>query len=118
VLFCEGEERFGGFFRYERQVDVLSGERPLAGPAEQEQRFGEVDRSGVDGAEALVELAAVAVRIVAGDVEKCLRDRQRCTQLVGGVGREPPLPGDMRLQPREHAVEGVGEFMELIAAPR
>src|SRR6185437_7465927 len=26
ALFCEGEERFGGFFGHEGQVDVLSGE--------------------------------------------------------------------------------------------
>ena len=26
ALFCEGEERFGGFFRDEGQVDVFSGE--------------------------------------------------------------------------------------------
>ena len=83
-----------------------------------EQCFGEVDRSGVDGAEAFVERAAVAVRIVAGDIEKCLRDRQRGAQFVGGVGREPLLFGDVRFQLREHGVEGVGEFAELIAAPR
>ena len=43
-----------------RQVDVFSGKRPLVGAAEQEQCFGEVERSGVDGAEALVERAAVS----------------------------------------------------------
>jgi hypothetical protein len=75
ALFCAGEERFGGFFGYEGQVDVFSGEGPLVGAAEQEQCFGEVDRSGVDRAEAFVEFAAIAVRIVAGSVEKCLRDR-------------------------------------------
>ena len=48
------------------EFDVFFGERPLAGAAEQEQCFGEVDRPGVDGAQALVERAAVAVRIVAG----------------------------------------------------
>jgi hypothetical protein len=48
----------------------------LVGAAEQKQGFGEVDRSGVDVAEAFIELAVVTVRIVAGDVEKCLRDRQ------------------------------------------
>jgi hypothetical protein len=37
---------------------------------------------------------------------------------VGGVGREPLLFGDVRLQLREHGVEGVGELAELIAAPR
>ena len=118
MLFCEGEERLGGFFRDEGQVDVFSGEGSLTGAAEQEQCFGEVDRPGVDGAEAFVERAAVAVRIVAGDIEKGLRDRQRGAQFVGGVGREPLLFGDLRLQLREHGVEGVGEFTELIAAPR
>jgi hypothetical protein len=70
VLLREGEERFGGFFRDEGQVDAFSGERPLVGPAEQEQRFGEVDRAGVDDVEAVDEFAGVAVRIVAGHVEK------------------------------------------------
>ena len=116
AFFCEGEERLGGFFRDEGQVDVFSGEGPLVGAAEQEQRFGEVDRSGVDGVEAVDELAVVAVRIVAGHVEKGLRDRQRGAQFVGGVGGESLLFGDVRLEPREHGVEGVGELAELVAA--
>ena len=95
---------------------MLSGEGPLVGAAEQEQRFGEVDRSGVDGVEAVDELAVVAVRIVAGHVEKRLRDRQRGAQLVGGVGCEPLLFGDVCFEPREHAVEGVGELAELVSA--
>ena len=117
ALLCEGEERLGGFFGYEGQVDGLSDEGPLVGAAEQEQCFGEVDRSGVDGVEAVDELAVVAVRIVAGHVEQRLRDRQRGAQLVGGVGREPLLFGDVCFEPREHAVEGVGELAELVAAP-
>ena len=60
----------------------------------------------------------VAVRIVAGDVEKCLRDRQRGAQFVGGVGCESLLFGDVCLEPREEAVEGVGEILELVAGPR
>src|SRR6185437_11800340 len=35
-----------------------------------------------------------------------------------GVGREPPLFGDVRLQPCQHRVEGVREFAELVAAAR
>ena len=93
---------------------MFSGERPLVGAAEQEQCFGEVDRSGVDGVEAVDELAGVAVRIVAGHVEKCLRDRQRGAQFVGGVGCESLLLGDVCFEPREHGVEGVGEFAELV----
>ena len=50
----------------ERQVDVLAGEGPLVGAAEQEQRLGEVDRPGVDGVEAVDELAVVAVRVACG----------------------------------------------------
>ena len=118
VLFREGEERLRGFFRDEGQVDVFPGEGSLAGPAEQKQCFGEVDRPGVDGAEALDELAGVAVRIVAGDIEESLSDGQRGAQLVGGVGCEPLLFGDVRLELREHGVEGVGELAELILATR
>ena len=118
TFFCEGEERFSRFFRYEGQVDVFSGEGPLVGAAEQEQCFSKVDRSGVDGVEAVDELAGVAVQIVAGHVEKCLRDRQRGAQFVGGVGCESLLFGDVRFEPREHGVEDVGEFAELVSAAR
>ena len=96
----------------------FSGEGPLVGAAEQEQRFGEVDRSGVDGVEAVDKLAGVAVRILAGHVEQCLRDRQRGAQLVGGVGGESLLFGDVCFEPREHGVEGVGELAELVSAAR
>ena len=116
MLFGEGEERFGGFFRDEGQVDVLSGEGSLVGAAEQQQCLGEVDRSGVDEVEAVDEFAGVAVRIVAGDVEQCLRDRQWGAQLVGGVGGESLLFGDMCFEPREHGVEAVGELAELVVA--
>ena len=116
MLFCEGKERFGGFFGYERQVDVYWGEGPLVGPAEQEQCFGEVDRPGVDDIEALDKLAGVAVQVIAGHVEKCLGDRQRGAQFVGGVGGEPLLLGDVGFEPGEHGVEGVGELAELVFA--
>ena len=96
----------------------FSGEGPLVGAAEQEQCFGEVDRSGVDGVEAVDELAVVAVHVLAGHVEKCLRDRQRGAQLVGGVGCESLLLGDLCFESCEHGVEGVGELAELIAAAR
>ena len=118
AFFGEGEERLGGLFGDERQVDGFADERPLVGAAEHEQRFGEVDRSGVDGVQALDELAVVAVRILAGHVEQRLRDRQRSAQLVGGVGGEPLLLGDVCLEPREHGVERVGELAELVATAR
>ena len=68
--------------------------------------------------EAVDEFAVVAVRIVAGHVEKCLRDRQRGAQFVGGVGCESLLFGDVCFEPREHGVEGVGELAELVVAAR
>src|SRR5437588_7549067 len=116
MLFCKGEERFDRFFGYEGQVDVFSGEGPLVGAAEQEQRFSEIDRSGVDGVEAVDKLVVAAVLIVAGDVEKCLRDRQRGAQFMGGVGCKSLLFGYVCFEPREHGVEGVGELAELISA--
>ena len=97
---------------------MLSGEGPLVGAAEQEQCFGEVDRAGVDEVEAIDKLAVVAVGILAGHFEKRLRDRQRSAQLVGGIGGEPLLFGDVCFQPREHGVEGVGELAELVSAAR
>ena len=93
---------------------MLRGEGALVGAAEEEQRLGEIDRSGVDVVEAVDELAVGAVGIVPGDLEKRLRDRQRGAQLVGGVGRESPLLGDVRFEPREHRVEAVGELAELV----
>jgi hypothetical protein len=74
--FCDREERLGGFFGYERQVEVFSGEGALLGAAEQEKSFSEVDRSGVEGAKAFIQLAVVTIRIVAGYLKKGLRDRQ------------------------------------------
>ena len=91
-------------------------EGPLVGAAEQEQCLGEVDRSGVDEVEAVDKFVVAAALIVAGHVEQGLRDRQRGAQFVGGVGGESLLFGDLCFEPREHAVEGVGEFAELIAA--
>lgn len=118
VLFREREKRLGGFFRHEGQVDRFSGEGPLVGAAEQEQRFSEIDGSGVDDVEAVDEFGGAVVRVDAGHVEKCLRDRQRGAQLVRGVGGESLRFGDVCFEPGEHRVEGVGEFAELVVAAR
>jgi hypothetical protein len=67
--------------------------------------------------EAFEKLAGVAVGIVASHVEKRLRDRQWGTQFVRCVGRESLLLGDVRFEPRQHGVEGVGEFAELVLTP-
>ena len=62
--------------------------------------------------------SVVPIRVVAGDVEQRLGDRQRGAQLVGRVGGEPLLLGELGLEPGEHRVEGVGELAELVAAAR
>ena len=49
----------------------------LAGAAEQQQGLGQLDRSSVDGVKGSDELAVVAVRVAAGDVEQRLGERQR-----------------------------------------
>ena len=64
AFFCEGEQRFGRLFSDQGQVDAFSAERALVGPAEKQQRFGEFDRSRVDGVEAFDELGVVAVQIL------------------------------------------------------
>jgi hypothetical protein len=58
--------------------------------------------------EAVDEVAVATVRIVAGHVEKRLRERQRGAQLVGGVGGESLLLGDVSLEPLEQAVDARG----------
>ena len=66
--------------------------------------------------EAVDELAVVPVRIIAGHIEKRLRDRQRGAELVRGIGRESLLLGNLCFEPREHVVEGVGKLTELVSA--
>ena len=68
--------------------------------------------------EAVDEFVVAAVRVVAGHVEQCLRDRQRGAQLVGSVGRESLLFGDVCFEASEHGVEAVSELAELIPAAR
>jgi hypothetical protein len=47
-------------------------------------------------------------------VQRRAHDRQRRAQLVRGVGGEAPLAGERPVQPLQHAVEGVGELLELV----
>jgi hypothetical protein len=90
-FFGEGKQRFGGFFGDEGEVDGLAGEAPAVAAAEQQEGLGEVDRPRVDSVEAFDEFALVPRGVVAGDVEECLRDRQRGAQFVGGVRGESLL---------------------------
>ena len=53
-------------------------------------------------------------RVGEGDLEQGAFPGQRGAQLVGGASGETPLGVEGGLQPREQAVEGVGEFLELV----
>jgi hypothetical protein len=66
--------------------------------------------------EAVDQVAGVAALIVAGHLEQGLGDRQWGAQLMGGVGGESLLFGEVCFEACEHGVEGVGQFAELIAA--
>jgi len=92
-----------------------SGKRvSVASSAARDRSTG--SRLRVDGVEAVDELAGPVTRIGARHVEKGLRDGQWGAQLVGRVGGEPLLLGDVLFQPRQHGVEGVGELAELVSA--
>ena len=56
-----------------------------------------------------------AVRVVQDDVDGRAHDRERGAKFVGGVGDEPLLALERGLEPVEHLVEGLGEFVELVA---
>ena len=118
VLFCEGEERLGGFFGYEGQVDVFWGEGLLVGRLSRSSASVRSIARVLTDVEAVDEFAGVVVRIVAGHVEKRLGDREWGAQFVGGVGGESLLFGDVCFEAGEHGVEGVGEFAELVSAAR
>lgn len=115
ALFGEGEQRFGGFFGDEGEVDGLVGEVPAVASAQQQEGLGEVDGPCVDRTEAFDEFPVVRRGVAAGDVEECLRDGQRRSQFVAGVRGEPLLFGDMGFELFEHGVEHVGEFAELVS---
>ena len=96
---------------------MFSGEGPLVGAAEQEQCLGEVDRSGVDGVEAVDELAdsfdTMLARLEAhvGEQQRFaanasheLRTPLAITQTLLDVARNDPNRDTEELVDRLHAV--------------
>nr|WP_230985368.1 hypothetical protein [Microbispora oryzae] len=59
----------------------------------------------------------VGVRVRERDLGHGPLQRQRCAQLVRGVGDEPALRGERGLQPVQQFVEGVGQLLELVGGP-
>ena len=62
--------------------------------------------------------AAAAVRLGHRHVQRRPHGRQRGAQLVRGVGDEPALRGERRLQPFQQPVDGVGEVLDLVGRAR
>ncbi len=112
------KERFRRCFDEEGQVDGSGSERSLVGPAQEQQRLGEVDGPGVHRVQAFEQRVGVPVRVVAGHLEQGLGDGQRGAQLVGGVGGESLLLGHVGLETAEHGVEVVGQVTELVPPAR
>ena len=85
-----------------------------------EQRLDEAFLLGVEGEQVPADVlpgGGGGGRVGAGDLEQGAFPGQRRAQLVRGVGGEAPLGVERRLQPREQAVEGVAEFLELVVGP-
>ena len=94
---------------------ALAGAGFAAGQGE--QRLDEAFLLGVGGEQFPADGlpgAGGGGRVGEGDLEQGAFPGQRGAQLVRGVGGEAPLGVERGLQPREQAVEGVGEFLELV----
>ena len=108
------EDVFGGC----GQIDLLVDCEPSLVAGEDEQRadevLGVIDRVADVGGHA-AQVGRCAVRVVEYDVDGCAHDRERGAKFVGGVGDEPLLAFERGLEPVEHVVEGLGEFVELVA---
>ena len=100
------------------QVDIVVDGEPALVAGEDEQRadqvLGVIDR-GADVGRHAAQVGGRAVRVVEHDVDGRAHDRERGAQLMGGVGDEPLLAFERSLEPVEHVVEGVGQFVEFVA---
>lgn len=101
------------------EVDgTVLGETPVAA-GKHEQAVDETFVAVVDLQQRGTELSHRfrGIRGVERDLDQRAVDRQRCAQLMGGVGDEPPLPVEGAVQPLQHGVEGVSEVFDLVIGP-
>ncbi len=85
-------------------------EQEILGQADQPMRLLEVRREHVT-------IGLRRALGAQGDLDAALEGGQRRPQLVGGVGREAAHLGEGGLQPGEHAVQGIGQTIQLITGP-
>jgi hypothetical protein len=74
----------------------------------------------VEGEQGVSELTQrfVDIRFGSRDLEEGAVDRERCAQLMGGVGDEPLLALEGAIQSFKHRVEGVGQILDHQAPSR
>ena len=100
------------------QVDLLVDGEPALVAGEDEQRadevLGVIDR-GADVGRHAAQVGGRAGGVVQHDVDGRAHDRERGAQLMGGVGDEALLALERGLEPVEHLVEGLGQFVEFVA---
>ena len=80
-----------------------------------EQRLAAVGRVPHRGREGLLPSGGVVPR--QGEVGLGPHDRERRAQLVGHVRRKRPLGAEGLVETADHAVEGVGELLQLVVGP-
>jgi len=95
----------------EAAVRVGQGQQGL------DQLLGLVHR-GAHSGQGRLELCGSAGGPGQAHVDQRAHLGQRCAQLVRGVGHEPALAGERRVQPGEHRVERVGQLLQLVGWPR
>ncbi len=99
------------------QVDGLGvPDGPLAA-GQHEQALDEALAAGhgvAHGAGHRAHLVGPGVGVGQSDVDLGAHDRERCPQLVRGVGHEAALTVEGGVEATEHGVERVGQFLEVI----
>src|SRR5689334_9063046 len=106
-----------GFAGDGRQVEGLGLAGPGFAAGQGEQRLDEAFLLGVGGEQVLADGlpgGGGGGGVGEGDLEQGAFPGQGGAQLVGGAGGEAPLGAEGGFQPCEQAVEGVGEFLELV----
>ena len=101
-----------------RQIDRVVNDETALVAREDEQGSNQVLRVIDGGSDVSCHCSQVggrAVRVVEYDVDARAHHCERSTQLMRGVGDEPPLTVECGLEPVEHFVEGLSELVEFVA---
>ena len=116
-----GRGQLEGVLGHRRQVQQLAAGHALIADGQDQQRLdhvlGPVDVPA-DPRRHVLQLLRRPGRLGQGDVDGGAHDGERRAELVRGVRDEPALGGEREVQPFQHVVEGIGQFLELVARRR